>query len=69
MKLTWKPLFLFAVAVFALGSTGHAFGSEADLILPNLDVHFPLMGNLGGTQILVFGILVAVFGIIFGYLT
>jgi K(+)-stimulated pyrophosphate-energized sodium pump len=66
MKLTWKPLFLFAVAVFALGSTGRAFGSEADLILPNLDVHFPLMGNLGGTQILVFGILVAVFGIIFG---
>lgn len=43
-----------------------ASAGEADLVLPNLNVEFPLLGNLSGTQILVFGLVVSLLGIAFG---
>jgi K(+)-stimulated pyrophosphate-energized sodium pump len=43
-----------------------SFASEADLKLPNLNVSFPLLGDITGQQILWAGIVVAILGILFG---
>jgi len=43
-----------------------AMASEADLVLPDLNVEFPMLGNMSGTQLLSWGILVALAGIAFG---
>jgi K(+)-stimulated pyrophosphate-energized sodium pump len=40
--------------------------SEADLILPNLDITFPALGGLSGTQILGAGVVVCILGMLFG---
>ena len=46
--------------------TSSAFASEADLVIPNLDIAFPLLGNLTGHSILAGGAFVAILGILFG---
>lgn len=46
--------------------TGSAFASEADLVIPNLDITFPMLGNLSGHSILAGGAVVAILGILFG---
>lgn len=53
---------LFAVLVLPISS----FASEADLLIPNLNISFPALGGLTGTGILQLGILISVLGIIFG---
>ncbi len=50
-----------------LAGTGLACAGEADLKLPILkDVSFAGMGGLNGRQILLFGIVICVFGLLFG---
>src|SRR5687768_6554485 len=63
MKLR-LPSRLAAFAVGLLGSAAHA--SEADLVLPNLDVPFSTLGGLTGTSLLWIGVAVCVFGLMFG---
>jgi K(+)-stimulated pyrophosphate-energized sodium pump len=57
-------LWLFASLSWFLGAS--CFASEADLKLPNLNVSFPLLGDITGQQILWTGIVVAILGIFFG---
>lgn len=59
---------LFSLSALALGSAlaPMAHASEADLVLPNLNVSFPALGGLSGSQILISGLLVVVLGIAFG---
>ncbi|MBX7231577.1 MAG: sodium-translocating pyrophosphatase [Bdellovibrionales bacterium] len=66
MKEMLKRFSLFSIMAFGLFFVHGAFASEADLVLPNLNVSFPLLGNIQGTQILWIGVLVALAGIIFG---
>lgn len=46
--------------------TSSAFASEADLVIPNLNIAFPLLGNLTGHSIFVGGAIVSILGILFG---
>jgi K(+)-stimulated pyrophosphate-energized sodium pump len=46
--------------------TSIAGASEADLILPNLNVTFPLLGDLSGSTILGLGVIVSLLGVAFG---
>ncbi|MCM0606042.1 MAG: sodium-translocating pyrophosphatase [Xanthomonadaceae bacterium] len=50
-----------------LFSSAQAFASEIELHIPELNVNFDLMGNtLSGHQILIFGIVICVLGMVFG---
>lgn len=46
--------------------TSSAFASEADLVIPNLDIAFSQLGGLTGHTILASGAVVAILGILFG---
>src|ERR1700744_1795177 len=59
-------LWAVALPMFFGGATG-AFASEADIHIPPLDqVTFPGLGNVSGSALLYFGILVCAIGAIFG---
>src|ERR671918_838179 len=63
MKLR-LPYGLAAVAAVLIGSAAHA--SEADLVLPNLDVTFSGLGGVSGRALLLGGVVICVFGLLFG---
>jgi K(+)-stimulated pyrophosphate-energized sodium pump len=63
MKLRF-PYRLAAVAAAFIGSAAHA--SEADLVLPDLDVTFPGLGGASGRALLLGGVVVCAFGLLFG---
>lgn len=56
---------LIVFAVLSLLSKA-AFASEADLVIPDLGLSFPALGNLTGFQLMGYGSIVAVAGILFG---
>src|ERR687892_740339 len=58
------PYGLAAVAAVLIGSAAHA--SEADLVLPNLDVTFSGLGGVSGRALLLGGVVICVFGLLFG---
>lgn len=57
-----------AIALASILASSQVFASEADLKLPNLDVTFPMLGNMTGHQIMFGGVIVSLLGIIFGLL-
>ena len=58
------PYRLATVLAVLLGTAAHA--SEADLILPPLDVPFPSLGGIDGRSLLWFGVAVCIVGLCFG---
>lgn len=56
----------FILALSQLFFSSVARASEADLVLPNLDVVFPTLGGLSGLQIMWGGVVVCLLGFIFG---
>lgn len=68
LKSIGNRLLLLVFVAATLSYAKLAMGSEADLVLPDLDVHFPLLGDIGGRQILVVGVIVALLGMAFGLL-
>jgi K(+)-stimulated pyrophosphate-energized sodium pump len=62
-----KHLKLGALILALAGASTAAFGSEAELKLPNLrDVSFPALGGMTGYNLMLIGIVVCVFAALFG---
>ncbi|MGE0762108.1 MAG: sodium-translocating pyrophosphatase [Bdellovibrionales bacterium] len=61
-----KRLVQLSALTFGVLHTPWASASEADLVLPNLNVTFPLLGDMNGNTILMLGIVVSLLGIAFG---
>lgn len=62
-RLLWSVSLLSGVLV------SQVFASEAELILPNLDiVRFPGLGGISGTGLMLIGILICFVGMLFGWL-
>lgn len=66
MRDTLKRFGQWTVLAFGIFLPNWVWASEADLVLPNLNVTFPLLGDLNGHSILMFGILVCLLGVGFG---
>lgn len=66
MKDIMKRMVQFGLTALGLLQTHSAFASEADLVIPNLNVTFPLLGDMNGQTVLVMGLVVALIGIAFG---
>ncbi|MDR0485962.1 MAG: sodium-translocating pyrophosphatase [Elusimicrobiota bacterium] len=53
-------------AAFLAALSNFAFASEADLIVPNLELVYFFNGALSGQSLLLFGFLICIFGLLFG---
>ena len=63
-----KILNRMAVTAALLLAASPAFASEANIRLPDLGVSFYRLGGISGTSLLVIGIVICVFGLLFGLL-
>jgi K(+)-stimulated pyrophosphate-energized sodium pump len=67
--LPWRAAWRWISTLAVLLVATPARASEADLVLPDFStVTFPLLGGLSGDQILLFGVLVSLGGLAFGFL-
>ncbi len=66
MREMLKRFIQFGALALGVVHSQVAWASEADLILPNLNVTFPMLGDLSGHSILISGVVVSLLGIAFG---